>query len=202
MKEERDFERENFEALLRWLDADRDGAGRRYEEIRRALIKIFASRGCAEPEHLADETINRVCRRVGKVAPGYVGDCALYFYGVAQRVHLEHLRRERRRARRLRLVESTQLAAAIADSFEREFRCLERCIARLPARSRELLLEYYGADRRAKIDARKQLAARLGIEPGALRLRVFRLRNAVARCVRACAEGRANLRETDRARRQ
>ncbi|HEY7785163.1 MAG TPA: hypothetical protein VIB00_10575, partial [Pyrinomonadaceae bacterium] len=51
---------ESFDALLHWLDPQRDRAGLRYEEIRRSLIKIFACRGCAEPEDLADETINRV----------------------------------------------------------------------------------------------------------------------------------------------
>ena len=92
MKDERDWEGENFEHLLEWLDPDRERAGARYEEIRRALIKIFAGRGCAEPEDLADETLRRVCRKVRTLAPTYVGDPACYFYGVAQNVHLESLR--------------------------------------------------------------------------------------------------------------
>src|SRR5215207_6031462 len=124
MKEERDWEGENFEHLLEWLDPDRERAGARYEEIRRALIKIFTTRGCAEPEDLADETITRVCRKVRTIAPTYVGDPANYFYGVAKNVHLEYLRRMRRRAKQLKLVENYLRGGGIAHDFEREYRCL------------------------------------------------------------------------------
>ena len=70
---------ESFDSLLAWLDADRERAGRRYEEIRRRLIKILACRGCHDPEDLADEAINRVAGKVGEVAKDYSGDPALYF---------------------------------------------------------------------------------------------------------------------------
>ena len=51
---------EDFDRLLRWLDANLEAAGKEYEAIRQRLIKIFARRGCSEAEDLADETINRV----------------------------------------------------------------------------------------------------------------------------------------------
>jgi hypothetical protein len=54
--------------------------------------------------------------------------------------------------------------------------------------NRELLVEYYRDDRRAKIDHRKELAARLGIAQNALRIRVYRLRATVQECVYACLE--------------
>ena len=203
MKEERDWEGENFEHLLGWLDPDRERAGARYEEIRRALIKIFASRGCAEPEDLADETLTRVCRKVRAVTPTYVGDPARYFYGVAQNVHLEHLRRMRRRAKRLKLVENYLLGGGPAHDFEREYRCLELCLEELPEASREVVLEYYRDDGAARIARRQRLANRLGVGVGALRLRAFRLRAALERCVRArLAGGASGGRETDQGRRQ
>ncbi|MFL6230009.1 MAG: hypothetical protein ACJ741_14655, partial [Pyrinomonadaceae bacterium] len=56
--------RDAFEGLLTWLDSDREQAGKKYEDIRSSLIKIFTWRGVAEAEELADETINRVARKV------------------------------------------------------------------------------------------------------------------------------------------
>ena len=188
MKEERDWESENFERLLGWLDADHERAGARYEEIRRGLVKIFTSRGCSEPEVLADDTITRVCRKVHAVAPAYDGDPAVYFYGVAQNVHLEHLRRMRRRAKRLKLVENYLLSGAREHDVEPELRCLDLCLAELTEASRELVLEYYRDDGAAKIERRRRLAERLGLRPAALRLRAFRVRAALEDCVRARLE--------------
>lgn len=203
MKEERDWEGENFEHLLEWLDPDRERAGARYEEIRRALIKIFASRGCPEPEDLADETLTRVCRKVRLITPTYVGDPASYFYGVAQNVYLESLRRTRRRAERLKLVENSLLGGARARDFEREYDCLELCLAELSETSRQLVLEYYADSGAARITRRKRLAGRLCVGAGALRLRAFRLRAALERCVRARLGGEPpGAGETDRGHRQ
>ncbi len=72
------------------------------------------------------------------------------------------------------------------EEAEREYECLESCIAELPPEGRELVLEYYRSERREKIDRRKELAARLGIAPNALRIRVHRLRAALQECVREC----------------
>src|SRR5687767_5895715 len=83
-----------FDRLLDWLDADRDSAGSKYERIRVRLIKIFTCRGCGEADDLADETINRVTAKLGDIVESYSGDPALYFYGVAQKVHLEYLRKK------------------------------------------------------------------------------------------------------------
>ncbi len=77
-----DLKQDDFERLLSWLDSDRERAGQLYEKIRWRLIAILASRGCAEAEALADETIDRVSRRVADIEANYVGDKAIYFLGV------------------------------------------------------------------------------------------------------------------------
>ena len=58
-----DMSPESFEALLGWLDPDRERAGIKYEQIRSGLISFFTGRGHCEAEDLADETINRVISR-------------------------------------------------------------------------------------------------------------------------------------------
>src|SRR6185369_2835428 len=92
-KQLRDLEQSDFDRLLSWLDADRERAGLLYEKIRWRLVTILASRGCVLAEELADETIDRVARRVADIEQIYVGDKAIYFLGVMTNVHHEYLRR-------------------------------------------------------------------------------------------------------------
>ena len=174
---------ETFDDFLAWLDPDRERAGKKYESIRRRLIEIFTCRGCRDAEDLADETINRVALKAQEIAPGYVGDPALYFYGVAQKVHLESLRRKPRVPPPPPVNEPNDV--------EFEYECLERCMEQLASSQRELVLQYYREDKRAKIDSRKELAAHLGIELNALRIRAHRLRATLRECVEKCIEARA-----------
>jgi DNA-directed RNA polymerase specialized sigma24 family protein len=173
---------EAFEALLRWLNVDREEAGKKYEEIRLRLIKIFACRGCCEPEDLADESINRVAKRLEHIKDSYTGDPTLYFYGVANKVHMEYLRKKPAPASNVASPTSDN------DDDEKEYACLEKCMGNLTPDNRELVLEYYKEERRAKIDHRKQLAAQFGIALNALRIRAHRIRTVLQQCVSHCLQ--------------
>ena len=174
-----------FDSLLAWLDPDRERAAGKYEQIRRRLIKLFSCRGRQDADELADETINRVTLKAPEVSKEYVGDPALYFYGVAQKVFLESLRRKQPCP-----LPPSHPSPEQSEETEREYECLERCMESLAPASRELVLDYYRDDRRAKIDHRKELAARLGIAQNALRIRVHRIRATLQECVGGCV-GRA-----------
>src|SRR5215831_13213906 len=87
-----DLTPETFEKLLEWLDRDRNRAGEKYEYIRMRLIKRFASRGCTEPEELADETLTRVAHKLKQISGAYIGNPASYCLGVANKIFLEYLR--------------------------------------------------------------------------------------------------------------
>src|SRR5260370_34983347 len=87
------IKQEDFDRLLMWLDPDPERAGLTYEKIRWRLVAILAARGCTCPEELADETIDRVARRVIDIRDSYVGDQAIYFLGVMNNVHHEYLKR-------------------------------------------------------------------------------------------------------------
>jgi RNA polymerase sigma factor (sigma-70 family) len=176
-KKEWELTQQAFSNFLAWLDPDPDKAGDLYENIRRRLIKIFVCRGCTCPEDLSDETINRVIRKVQEMRETYVGDPALYFYGVAHNVHLEYLRRKP--------VPSPPPAPDQPRS-EEEYACLEKCMERLSPRSRDLVLAYYQEEKHAKIDLRKQLAGQLGIPLNALRIRACRIRANLEDCVSEC----------------
>lgn len=182
---------EDFDRLLVWLDPEsREAAGRKYEQIRRRLIKIFSCRGCAEADLLSDETINRVTRKLPEIEPAWTGDPALYFYGVAQRVHLEYLRR-RPQVTEEAAVRVTPAPPPAPDEAEgaEDYECLMRCMQNLSAANRELVLQYYREERRAKIDHRRRLAEQMGIALNALRIRAHRIRLALQQCVRECLDG-------------
>ena len=68
-----------FDALLDWLDTDRDIAARKYETIRAGLIRIFVSKGFSDAEDLADEAIRRVCKRLPDIRDSYLGDLQIIF---------------------------------------------------------------------------------------------------------------------------
>ncbi len=191
MKKEWVLTQSRFDALLAWLDSDREQAGQKYEEIRSRLIKIFTCRGCDNAEELADETINRVIAKVEEVAPNYEGNPALYFYGVAQRVQLEYARRPQlfnAESSLNRYPKPDFQLVSTPNSTERDHRCLDRCLEELPAENRQLVLDYYQHEKQGKINHRKRLAEDLGIAVNALRIRAHRIRRALQKCVYHCLE--------------
>jgi DNA-directed RNA polymerase specialized sigma24 family protein len=178
---------EQFDGLLRWLDADRDRAGQKYEDIRGKLVKLFSCRGCHIPEELADETMDRVCRKVSKIASGYLGNPELYFYGVANLVHHEYLRQK---PQALAPPCVTEMHGGQEQQKEVEYDCLEKCIQGLEPQDRNLVVDYYRGEGRARADHRRKMAMNLGIHPSTLRVRAHRIRAVLENCVTQCVRRR------------
>jgi DNA-directed RNA polymerase specialized sigma24 family protein len=179
MKSEQPITQESFDALLDWLDENRETAGRKYETIRHRLIRLFVNRGCGDAEDLADLTITRVVTRLPDVADHYVGEKINYFCGVARNVYLESRRRKE--------IATDALPQPLAERPDPVRECLRQCLDELPAEQRDLVLDYYVYEKRAKIDHRKRLAEELGITANALRLRAHYVRVELEKCVRRCA---------------
>ena len=187
--------------MLAWLDEGRDSGGETYLQMRRRLALYFQRKRCLTPDDLADETLNRVTRRLEE--EGNITDAtpARYCYIVAKFVLLEYLRhpdvrnvrdgdiREQARDARELLATPGEPAAAAAQD-ERLLDCLDRCLNALSADDRALILEYYRDEQRAKIERRRQLAASLKLTANALAIRACRLRDKLQRCVRECRAGR------------
>ncbi len=164
------------EALGRFLlllDADIIEAGRQYECLRAKLIRLFEWRGCRIAEDLADESLNRVIRRVEQGLELGDGDVPRFSAGVAHRVFLEHLREVKRQP-------GAHDAPAVAPRHETtdlRLVCLEQCLDRLSNEERDLVIRYYAGPSDARIRNRKTLAKEMGVAANTLRIRVFRIRN-------------------------
>jgi DNA-directed RNA polymerase specialized sigma24 family protein len=188
----------DFEGLLERLDPDRDSAGRKYEALRRKLIKFFEWNHCRPAEDLADQTLDRVARRL---TDADVAQVVPFAWSVAQHVRQESARRMRREVALPDLPEAAQPRSG--DDVERDLlerlldercaRCLVSCLRRLPHPSHELFLAYYepGPDRSAH---RQRLAAEAGLTIRGLRVRVNRLREKLESCVSRCVAGPGPIR--------
>ncbi len=181
---DRSLTQEGLDALLDSLDPDRDLAARRYEEIRRRLIRFFEWRGCDTADALTDDTFNRVA---GKLAEGLElrSDPYAYFCGVARLVALEHGRRTAKESRLLEL-DGWPPPAEPEDDADHRLGALRRCLDALSPDQRQLVLRYHQGEQR--IADRKRLCQELGIEMNALRIRVHRLRRMIETCVQAKLE--------------
>lgn len=158
-------------------------AERRYAEFRTRLVRLFEWRGARSPEDLADETLSRVARRLGDGIEIRADDPFRYLCGVAHLVFKEKLREERRLVASDEAPEpTTEPDLPDLDPDER-LAALRACLETIGEDQRRLVLDYHQGERRGRIDGRKVLADRLGIELNALRIRVHRLRNRLEGCI-------------------
>lgn len=178
-----------FKRFLTWLDQGVDSNGESYVEMRRRLELYFERRNCRTPEDLADDTLNRVARRLEEEGTIETDSPAHYCYIVAKLVMHEYLRSasaisdlkpdDSAVTRRVHLRPETG-----EDTSEELLAALEQCLDSIDADGRELIVEYYRGEQRAKIEQRRALAARLGLSANALTIRACRLRDRLEACVK------------------
>jgi len=175
---------EAFDKLLVAFDLDRDTAGRKYLEIRNNLTRFFQWRGCSFPEDHADETINRIAKRVaeGEAILNHSG----YAMGVARLLLLEINKGRQREQSALAEIGAAPDVYVPEDDDESRLTCLRSCLQTLSPDNRELILQYYQGEKGEKIENRKKLLDRLGIPVNTLRMRALRLRERLQACVEEC----------------
>lgn len=175
-------QKEPFEALLEWLDPDREKAGQRYETIRAGLVRMFVANGLSDAEYYADEAIDRVTKRLPEIRGNYVGDPARYFHGVARNLIRE--------ARRRKEVATDVLPVLIWSEPERSdtSECLSKCLGLLPPDKQEMVLDYHLYKGQEKVRHHREMAVELSITEGALRTRVHHVRVGLEKCVLECIQ--------------
>ena len=187
---------EVFHRLLEWLDEGADSDGQRYLEMRQRLVAYFDRKNCLTPDDLADETLNRVARRLEEEGGIESESPAKYCYIVARFVFMESLRGAEKKSVPLddKLVQSNSSSfVQSAPEHERETKevmidSLERCMGELDLVNRDVIVRYYFGEERVKIENRRGLASSLGITLNALAIRACRIRDKLEACVRKRAE--------------
>ena len=183
-----------FDAFLLQFAPDRDMAGARYLELRKRLVTVLTYRGCANPEELADEAMDRVARKLLESPPADADPRALVF-GVAWNVARESFHRPPAVALPDGWDQPDPRGPFDADDgTDRGQECLERCLGRLQESDRALVLTYFEQERRAKITHRLGIARKLGISVNALRLKIHRITQQLRPCVSGCMADRAPAR--------
>ena len=181
---------EAFEGLLASLDVDRERAGQKYETVRRKLIELFEARGSHSPPDHADETLDRVARRIAEEEE--IRNLERYVYGVARLLLKEVLRARDKEPIALDLAPAPAVAADTEEKEQRRqqeelrLKCFEVCVGKLPAAHRTFILEYYREEQGVKIEHRKRQAEALNMSLNALRLRACRIRGALGGCINSC----------------
>ena len=149
-------------------------------------MRFFECRHAEPADEYADETINRVARRIeeGQVVDNVVA----YSLGVARLLCLEVAKLPNAKALQLDDTQPAPAAPLPPGSKDDEPRldCFDDCLESLSANSRKLIIDYYQEERRAKIELRQKLADKLGIPLNALRIRAHRIRNGLKRCLDDC----------------
>ena len=170
-----------FDALLLRLDSDRERAGTLFERLRHTLLQFFGYEGCAFPDRWADETLDRLAKRLSEGSA--VEDVGAFTRGISKMV----LREARAAELRERQVEPLRRPDPDV-ALERDASCLEACLKQLPQESLALVEQYYFAASKSQAESRRALAQKLGITQEALRSRALRIRKQLERCVEDCRE--------------
>ena len=182
-----------LDRLLIWLDEGTDSNGQTYLEMRRRLVSYFDRKNCLTPDDLADETLNRVARRLDEEGAIESETPARYCYIIARFVFMEYLRNIKKAEQSLDESRRTSGGVFPASGSESQKRakekmlsCLEKCITELAPRNREIITQYYVGKGRRKIENRQDLAKELGITMNALTIRACRIRDKLEACVQEC----------------
>lgn len=184
MVRESNINKKEFEKFLHWLDTDREAAGQKYELIRLSLIKIFYTRGCYDiAEELADESIDRVIKKIDKIAETFEGEPARYCYGVAKNVFLEYLRKPKTVELPPDII--AQIEVDMTDD-ETDIQNLHKCLKKLKPDQRKLIVKYYKDEKGDNIKRRKKIEQELNITNKNLRIRIYRIKKILLDCIQAC----------------
>ena len=181
------LDRDAFERLLSALGSDREAASREYEALRRRLIHFFDWRGARAPDVLADQTLDRLARKLEEGEA--VANIDAYVRAIARFVLQEWVRQSMREQTALEAL-ARMPPVAVAPSADVDTPCLQRCVAELPEESRVLIVAYYEGEGQVHLRERKVLADRLGLTYAALKKRAHRIRNRLEACIAACGENK------------
>jgi len=192
---------ERFADLLAALDSDQMAAAQKYLALRHKLVRVFERLQCGDPDHLADEAIDRIAKKLEGEA---IHNLNAFAYSVAMKISLET---QRTSARFIPIDDGAEHTLAgerdpenriiHGMGYAKTVECLGRCLQRLNTGDHKLLFEYYKGDKQARILQRQALAQKRETTVARLRSDVNTLREKLRNCVNRCL--RSNVKASQRA---
>ncbi|MDQ3255579.1 MAG: hypothetical protein M3R15_17050 [Acidobacteriota bacterium] len=189
---------EAFDKLLACLDADREHAGAKYEQLRRTLMIYLKFWGSPRPDEHADEALTRAARKIDEGLQLNRDNYTGYFCRIARNVlheYEKHARKEfisidnlPRADRPSNNPLEAQTRHLERMELERKRNCLQSCLRTLSIEERNLIESYYRGVGRKKIENRNALAERMGLTLNALRIRATRVRGRLEDCAKRCLD--------------
>lgn len=185
-----------FQKLLARLDPDPMRAWEVYDDLRRKLVRFFEHNRCQAAEELAEEALDRVARKLNSAE---IDNVAEFAFGVARTLRMENSRRTSRTSYLEDLSSDAKCPCEIASPESdivthiddvKKLQCLRGCMKRLDPGDRQLIFQYYPADRSGLEERRQVLAGNLGMSLGALRIKTARLRKKLEECIKNCCAKR------------
>jgi DNA-directed RNA polymerase specialized sigma24 family protein len=167
----------DLELLLAWLDSDPGLAGEAYLRLHRKLTMFFSGRKCgAAAEQLADDTLDRVIKKLQTDPSLTDASRSAYVFGVARKILQEHQRQP------IEVDLPKYLAQPKVEPPDAErIGFLSRCVTQLTEEDRKVIADYYDHEKRERIEGRRRTATDLQKSQGALRVQVFRIRRKLRR---------------------
>ena len=173
----------DFENFLTALDPNRERAAASYLRLRERLEKYFEWRDCGNPESLTDVVFDRIVQKIAQGAE--IGNAEAFCVSVAKFVLMEHRRAVSCEEELADIpgAESNNQDGSLAES---RYRCLDKCLAGMPAQDGELLVSYFDTDQQTYISKRRQLSDSMGLSANGLRIRISRLKAKLEKCLTKC----------------
>lgn len=173
----------DFDRLLKWLDPDKAAAAEKYKTVHLRLVKMFLSRGVFPAEDLADQTFDRVTRKLPEIVDTYEGDPMPYIFRTARNLCFEFFKKPKSEQ-----LPELPVLPEMNDGEDIEHPCLKECLEKISSEQRTLFLEYILLDGHEKKSVHHEaLSQKLGIKINNLRTKIYRIRRQLEECVEKCA---------------
>jgi DNA-directed RNA polymerase specialized sigma24 family protein len=183
----------SFDKLLALLDADREQAGSKYENLRQRLIRFFEWRNCEMPEELTDIVFDRILRKIEEGEE--IQQLTAYASTISQFVFKEYLRSNEKQNQLIEESPEVQnIKQEIYEENETEtlrLNCFEKCLAEFDRENRKFIIAYYTTDEKTLIAARKRLADELNSNLNTIRIKACRLKSKLENCTLKCCKEKA-----------
>jgi DNA-directed RNA polymerase specialized sigma24 family protein len=167
-----DLDKPVFERLFLLLEPGAQSTDAGFRRCRHKLVKFFAWRQCADPDDLADETISRLLKNIGRGLQISSNNPYSYVYAIAGNVFREYTR-SRGKLVSLGTLEEVR-EPTVPDAIDESY---AYCLGQLEPAQRELLREYYLENNQPEDVAQKHK-----LSLNALRLQIHRIKLSLRRC--------------------